>query len=159
MGLDAGERHHRPDLGRHHHRRVAWHCSLGSRAAGWNQYGVWRHGVDRDGAACPRGCRLALSGTRCLSWKLVHGWVALDQATTGITPDYLAPRYCRPSTAETAQHPSINHKQLLVCAAYREPHHSVSATETTLRGLTLLFRITAHIGARSLLRSFVADIV
>jgi hypothetical protein len=126
MRLDAGERHHRPDLGRHYNRRVAWHRSLGSRAAGRNQYGVWRHGVDRDGAACPRGCRLPLSGTPCLSLKLVPGWVALDQPTTGVTRGYLALRYCGPSTDETAQYPTVNHKQLLVCAAYRQPHHSVS---------------------------------
>src|ERR1700730_15721624 len=66
MGLDAGERHHRPDLGHYHFRRPAWHRSLGDRAAGRHQYGVRRLGADRDGAACPRdrsafGCPRALS--------------------------------------------------------------------------------------------------
>src|SRR5258708_11850990 len=154
MGLDAGERHHRPDLGRHYHRRVAWHRSLGSRAAGRNQYGVWRHGVDRDGAACPRGCGLGpLSGTPCLSLELVPGWGALDQPPTGVTRDYLTLRYCAPRTAETGQHPTVNHKRLLVCTAYREPHDSVSGNRNHPPGLTLLFGITAHIGARGLLRS------
>src|SRR5258708_34041896 len=54
MGLDAGERDYRPDLGRHHPCRTAWHRSLGSRAAGRDQYAVRRLGADRDGAAWSR---------------------------------------------------------------------------------------------------------
>lgn len=54
MELDAGERHHRPDLGHYHFRRPARHRSLGYRAASWHQYGVRRLGADRDGTARPR---------------------------------------------------------------------------------------------------------
>jgi hypothetical protein len=77
MGLDAGERHRRPDLGRHHFRRPAWHRSLGYRAAGRHQYGVRRFGADRDGAACPRdrsafGCPGALSETALIGNNLIR---------------------------------------------------------------------------------------
>jgi Short repeat of unknown function (DUF308) len=77
MGLDAGERHHRPDLGHFHSRRPAGHRRLGYRAAGRHQYGVRRLGADRDGAACPRnrsafGCPGALSEAALIGKNLIQ---------------------------------------------------------------------------------------
>src|ERR1700716_2979498 len=77
MGLDAGERRHRPDLGHYHFRRPAWHRSLGAWAAGRHQYVVRRLGADRDGAVCPRdrsafGCPGALSEAALIGKNLTR---------------------------------------------------------------------------------------
>ena len=50
VGLDAGQRHHRPHPRRHHFRRPARNGRLGARPSGRHQYGVRRRGADRDGA-------------------------------------------------------------------------------------------------------------
>ena len=66
LGLDAGERHHRPHPRRHHLCRAAGNGGLGARPLGRHQYAVRRRGADRDGArgAAP-GLRLGrpLRGT------------------------------------------------------------------------------------------------
>ncbi len=66
MGLDAGERHHRPVPGRHHLRRASGHCCVGHRTPGRNQHGVRRRGAHCDGMARAHGpsdigCAIALS--------------------------------------------------------------------------------------------------
>src|ERR1700732_3805756 len=56
MGLDAGERHHRPDLGHYHSTRPAGHRSLGYRAAGRHQHGVRRLGAEYSICRSAMGC-------------------------------------------------------------------------------------------------------